>query len=203
MEPHRRVSPAPLVKVWDPLVRVFHWSLVASFALAYLSGEGWDWLHVNAGYLVAGLVVIRVIWGFVGTRHARFADFVRRPRVVRGYLSDLLRLRRHHYLGHNPAGGLMIVALLVALTLTTASGMALYGLDSGAGPLAALAGLGGGFWSDVLEGLHEFSANATVVLIVMHVSGVIVESMLSGENLVRSMWDGKKRDTDRGHERVA
>jgi cytochrome b len=196
MHPHQRSSQAPVIKVWDPLVRVFHWSLVASFAVAYVSSEGWDWLHSNAGYLVAILVGVRVLWGFVGTRHARFADFVRRPSVVRAYLSDLLRLRQHHYLGHNPAGGMMIVALLVMLALTTLSGMTLYGLDSGSGPFAGLAGLGSGLWIEILEGLHELCANATVILVVVHVSGVILESLLSGENLVRAMWDGYKLGPD-------
>lgn len=196
MHPHRRSSPPPVTKVWDPLVRVFHWSLLGGFAVAYVSSEGWDWLHTNAGYVVAMLVGLRVVWGFVGTRHARFSDFVRRPSVVRGYLSDLLRLRQRHYLGHNPAGGLMILALLIMLALTTLSGMTLYALDSGSGPFAGLIGLGNGFWIEVLEGLHEFLANATVILIVAHVAGVILESLLSGENLVRAMWDGYKRGTD-------
>lgn len=201
IHPQPRLPAGPKVKVWDPVVRVFHWTLVASFTLAYLSGEAWDWLHVNSGYLVALLVIVRTAWGFVGTRHARFSDFVRRPSAVRRYLGDLLRLRQRHYLGHNPAGGLMIVTLLALLALTTVSGMALYGLDPGKGPFAGLAGFGNGFWVEVVEGLHEFSANATVVLIVVHVAGVIVESLLSGENLVRAMRDGYKRDANPAQQR--
>ena len=99
------------VKVWDPLVRVFHWTLVIGFFTAYFT-EGEEetlFLHTWAGYTVAGLVLVRLLWGFIGTRHARFSDFVRRPTVVKDYLSDVLRLKPQRYLGHNPAGGLMIV----------------------------------------------------------------------------------------------
>lgn len=183
------------IKVWDPLVRLFHWGLVAAFFAAYFSAESWEWLHVNAGYVVLGLVVFRILWGVVGTRHARFTDFVRGPRVIKTYVSSLLRLQAPRYLGHNPAGGAMIVLLIVMLLLTTLAGLALYGMEEHAGPLAAaVAGLGHG-WEEFFEGIHEFAANATLALAGVHVLGVIAESVLHRENLVRSMWTGYKRST--------
>ena len=102
----------PTVRVWDPFVRVFHWSLVGLFALALATGDEIEWLHLAAGYAIAALVVLRTAWGFVGPRHARFSDFVRPPGAVLGYLRDALRLRAPRHLGHNPAGGAAVAASL-------------------------------------------------------------------------------------------
>jgi len=216
------------VRVWDPLVRLFHWTLVASFAVAYFTGEEESLVHVYAGYIIIGLLAFRVLWGFIGTRHARFGDFLYSPRRTVAYLKGLLGGRPEHYTGHNPAGGWMIIALLVSLALTSYSGLKVYGLE-GHGPLAgggadigliapayaeddddddeheaherraSLSGYAGHeeaegdeegeeFW----EELHEFFANLTVLLIVLHVAGVIVASRLHGENLVRAMITGRK-----------
>ena len=181
-------------KVWDPLVRVFHWTLVIGFFTAYLT-EGEDatlTLHTWAGYTVFGLVLVRLVWGFIGTRHARFTDFVRRPAVVKEYVGSVLRLNPRRYLGHNPAGGLMIVGLIVSLLATTFFGMGLLAIEEQAGPLVGwFGGLGGG-WEDGFEGLHEFFANFALFLVVVHVAGVLVESLLHGENLVRAMFTGRK-----------
>lgn len=184
------------VKVWDPLVRVFHWTLVAGFFTAYLT-EGEDEtlaLHTWAGYTVAGLILVRLVWGLIGTRHARFSDFVRRPAVIKDYLLSVLRLHPRRYLGHNPAGGLMIVFLLISLPATVFFGMGLYAVGEQAGPLAGWLGGLGESWEDVFEGLHEFFANFTLFLVVVHVSGVLVESLLHRENLVRAMITGRKRE---------
>jgi len=186
------------VKVWDPLVRVFHWTLVTAFFTAYLT-EGEDEtlaLHTWAGYTVLGLLLVRLLWGFVGTRHARFSDFVCRPATVKEYLGSVLRLNPRRYLGHNPAGGLMIVALLASLLVTGFSGMALYAVEQHAGPLAGWLGTLGEAWEEVFEGLHELFANFTLFLVVVHVAGVLVESLLHGENLVRAMFTGRKREAD-------
>lgn len=185
------------IKVWDPLVRIFHWSLVVTFFAAWLSGDEWERLHVAAGYAVAGLVAFRLVWGFIGTRHARFSDFVYSPATVVAYLKELAALRARRYLGHNPAGGWMVLALLAALALTTLTGMAAYGTFTVAGALipAARADDEGDHeedGSELFEEAHEFFANLTLLLVVVHVAGVLVSSLLHGENLVRAMISGRK-----------
>ena len=167
------------VKVWDPFVRLFHWSLVAGFALAWLSAEESRSLHEYLGYAVAGLVLARVLWGFVGSRHARFSDFLRPPRAVLAYLGDIARRREARYLGHNPAGAAMIVALLVAIGGTALSGW-LYTTDR--------------FWGvEWVEEAHELLAHLTLALVALHVAGVALASRRHAENLVRAMIDGRKR----------
>jgi cytochrome b len=174
------------VRVWDPLVRAFHWSLVGAFAVAWLSEDVLA-LHTLMGYSVLSLVLVRIGWGFIGTRHARFADFVRCPATVFGYLRAALRLDPPRYLGHNPAGGLMVMVLLGSLLLVTLTGLAAYGAEERAGPLAGWATSAA--WKDV----HEFFANLTLGLVMIHILGVLVESVLHGENLPRAMLTGYKR----------
>lgn len=186
------------VKVWDPLVRVFHWTLVAAFFVAYLTEDDLLDLHVYAGYLIGGLLAFRLVWGLVGSRHARFSDFVKRPSEVWAYLKSLMGLHPRRYLGHNPAGGAMVVALLFSLLITTLSGVALYGAGESAGPMAAsMAGMSD-FWADVLEEVHEFFANFTVALVVFHVLGVLLASLQHRENLVKSMVNGFKEKQTEG-----
>jgi cytochrome b len=181
------------VKVWDPLIRVFHWSLVTAFIVAYITEDHYLGLHVQAGYTIIGLVLFRLLWGLIGTRHARFTDFVRSPHTVLSYLKSLLSRRPAHYLGHNPAGGWMVIALLVVLVLTTLSGLLTYGIgENAAGPFVALGGTPGGFWSEAMEEVHEVLANLTLLLVFVHVAGVIVSSRLHHENLVRAMLTGRK-----------
>src|SRR5689334_1938116 len=107
-------APAPTVRVWDPVIRLFHWTLVAAFATAFLAEEG-GLLHDAAGYVVLGLIGLRLIWGIVGPVHARFADFVPTPAQLVRYLRSVVQGRPERYLGHNPAGGAMIVLLLAAV----------------------------------------------------------------------------------------
>lgn len=181
------------IKVWDPVVRLFHWILVTAFIIAFATEDELMGLHSTAGYTVAALLVLRIVWGLVGTRHARFSDFVFRPRVVVDYVKDTLLLRAKRYLGHNPAGGAMILLMLVSLVVTSATGLAVYGAEEHAGPLAGMmAGTGHGV-EDALEETHEFFANFTLVLAVIHVAGVLLESLVHRENLVRAMWTGRKR----------
>ena len=186
------MSEPKIVRVWDPAVRIFHWTLLPAFVIAYLSGEEIIDLHVFSGYLVGGLVVFRILWGLIGTGHARFSDFVRSPRSILDYLRSLFSAQPQHYLGHNPAGGAMVILLLLMLALTTLSGLAVYGYKELAGPLAFLAAYPV-FEGEGFEEIHEVCANLTVALIVVHVAGVLVSSVLHRENLVRAMITGTKR----------
>ena len=172
------IAPARKVLVWDAPVRLFHWLTVASFAGAYLTAESerWRLLHVTLGYTLAGLVVFRVIWGFVGTRNARFSSFVRGPRAVLRYLKAMTTSQPEHHTGHNPAGALAIMAMLTLAVAVTASGWAVY------------SDIGG----DVLEGLHEFAANAMLAVVGMHIAGVLFASWQGHENLIASMVTGRK-----------
>lgn len=181
------------IRVWDPLVRLFHWSLVAGFATAFIVEDDLLGVHVWAGYLVLALISVRLVWGLIGTRHARFSDFVRGPRTVGAYIRDALRLRAPRYLGHNPAGGAMVVVLLVAVTLTGLSGLAVYGAQELSGPLAPmLSGLSES-WGHLFEEIHEVLANLTLALIVAHVAGVLFSSLAHQENLIGAMLSGFKR----------
>ena len=177
-----RVSAAAtilIVAVWDPFVRVFHWTLAAAFAVAWVSAEELGTIHEWSGYLIAALVATRVLWGFAGTTHARFSDFVHGPRQTLSHLKDTLGLRARRYLGHNPAAGAMVVAMLVMLTTTVVTGIMM---------------ISDAWWgSEWLEEFHEGAANATLLLVGLHLVGVLVTSFEHGENLVRAMVTGKKR----------
>ena len=206
------------VRVWDPVVRVGHWLLVGAFFTAYFTEDELLTVHAWAGYVVAAVVLFRIAWGFIGSEHARFRDFVRGPRATLRYLADIGRNRAKRYLGHNPAGGAMIVALLVCLAITTFSGLELYAIEENAGPLAMQTVIGTGapampslvsaayadnddddhaggseqaeeFWEEI----HEVAANLTLLLVLLHVAGVIVASRSHHENLVRAMLNGRKR----------
>jgi cytochrome b len=181
------------VKVWDPVVRIFHWTLVITFFIDYFTEEELLTLHVWAGYILLSVLGIRILWGFTGTPHARFSDFVTTPSLAFQYLKDTVYLRAKRYIGHNPIGGLMVVVLMVCLVLIGISGLLLYGADEHAGPLAGLFTSGGEPWEDVLEEIHELLANFTLILVLIHVAGVVVESKIHDENLVRAMWDGYKK----------
>ena len=180
------------IKVWDIFVRVFHWLLVLTFVIAYLTGEELETLHVYAGYAVLGLLLLRVVWGFIGPQYARFSDFAYRPSEVKAFLKDTLHLRAQRYIGHNPAGGAMILLMIISLLLTSISGLAFYGIEDGAGPLAMLSGSFAGY-QEAFEELHEFFANLTVLLVFVHVAGVVVESLIHHENLAKAMVTGRKR----------
>ena len=181
------------VKVWDPLVRLFHWILVAAFFTAYFTEGDLQTVHVWAGYTVFGLLVLRLIWGFVGTPHARFSDFIYSPRSVLTYIGEVFTGKAVRYIGHNPAGGMMILLLLLSLLITTVSGVMLYGADQWQGPLGGVLQNTSEHWIDLFEETHEIFANVTLFLVAIHVIGVIWESLLHQENLLRAMFNGRKR----------
>ena len=172
------IMPAAEVIVWDPLVRIFHWSLVAAFFTAFVTGDEESLVHEWAGWIVLGLIAFRLVWGFAGSRHARFRDFVSSPATVAAYLRDLFRGRARRYLGHNPAGGAMILLLLATVGLAAVTG--------------ALMTTDWGWGSKALEETHEALANIAIVLVGIHIAGVLVSSLLHGENLVRAMITGRK-----------
>lgn len=179
------------VKVWDLPVRVFHWFLVAAFFVAYLSEDDFLGVHVWAGYAVIGLVFFRLVWGFVGNRYARFANFVCSPSRLFPYLMDTVHGKAKRYIGHNPAGAAMILLLLFNLLVTSGTGLAVYGAEQHAGPLADVVRGNGEIWEEV----HEIFANLTILLVGIHFLGVVFESWRHRENLVKSMFDGYKTES--------
>lgn len=167
------------ILVWDWPVRLGHWLMVGGFSLAWLTGdsETFRLVHVIAGATVLAVATFRLPWGFIGSRYARFVDFVRGPAAVREYVFSLLRLQPAHHVGHNPAGGWAIVLLLGLAILTGLSGWANYN------------DIGGGF----LEELHEGLAVTMLTVVFIHVAGVLSGSLMHGENLVRAMLNGRKQ----------
>ncbi len=181
------------VKVWDVGIRIFHWSLLATFVISYLTEDDFSTIHVYSGYTMMGLIALRLIWGVIGTRHARFSHFVVRPSAVIAYLIEVYQFRARRYLGHNPAGGAMIVVLLVSLSLTLFFGLLTYGAAEFSGPLAGLAGGVSDSTAHLFKEMHEFFANFSVLLVVFHVLGVVLTSLQHNENLAKSMLTGYKQ----------
>ncbi len=200
------------IYVWDYMVRFFHWTLVLMFTIAYLTGEELDLVHAYAGYYIIGLIGFRIIWGLVGTKYARFSQFITGRRAVIHYLRGLVSSQDTHeekqYIGHNPAGGWMVIALLVSILATGYSGLKVYGLE-GNGPLAVSSAeysqtplpslikvsdnddeeADEEFWEEI----HEFLANFTVFLVFLHIGGVLLSSRKHHQNLIKSMITGYKK----------
>ena len=167
------------ILVWDWPVRLGHWLMVGGFILAWLTSESETWrlVHAFSGSVVITVALFRLPWGFIGSRYARFVDFVRGPGSVVDYLRSLIRLDPDHHTGHNPAGGWAIVLLLALGIATGLVGWAMYNEL-------------GGEW---LEELHEGLAATMLTVVFVHVAGVISGSLLHGENLVQAMITGHKR----------
>lgn len=210
------------VRVWDPFVRAAHWSIVLAFTIAYVAEEPIA-LHVWAGYVVGLFAVARILWGFIGPQYARFSDFVTWPWTGLAYLFALFGRKAERHLGHSPAGGLMVIALLAGLLAVTYTGLQLYALADGAGPLSSFvakapvverpagqaqrtppAGVerrfdereGGDSFSPEVRSareMHEVVANLTLLLVILHIAGVLVASWAHHENLIKAMFDGQKR----------
>ena len=163
-------------RLWDPFVRLFHWTLVLLFAGAWLTGDEFDRVHEVLGYAIVALLLVRIVWGFVGSEHARFRDFVQAPSTVPAYARDTLAGKARRYSGHNPLGGVMVLLLIAGLSTTAGTGW--------------LMTVGGeSYW---LEEVHEVAANGMRLPIAGHVAGVLFSSVAHGENLVRGMLTGMK-----------
>lgn len=222
---------SPQVPVWDLVVRVGHWLLVLLFFVAWFTDDDLLSLHSWAGYGIGLYIVVRIIWGFVGSKHARFSDFAYGPAKAALYLKELISFRAKRYIGHSPAGGLMVYALLASLAATTVTGVALLAVEENAGPMASWLGrqtrleetvqrpglLGAPFSAsededdrdenhndnnhenndedqeEALEEIHEFFSNLTLLLIIIHIAGVVLASVVHKENLALSMVTGRKR----------
>lgn len=205
------------VHVWDLFVRIFHWTLVVAFVTAYFTAEEENIIHIYSGYTVLCLILSRVIWGFVGTKYARFNNFIYSPFTVLQYLKGLVTGNPKHYLGHNPAGGYMVVALLLSLLVVTVSGLKVYAIEEGLGPLAEDNNRltiiknvyadkdeyeyeyekdnddhedeAEEFWEEI----HEFSTNVSLILIFLHIAGVLISSHVHKQNLIIPMITGRKK----------
>lgn len=167
------------LRVWDLPTRIFHWSLVASFTIAFFTAESERLrdIHVLAGYTLAGLIAFRLVWGFVGGGYSRFAEFLPTPQKLIDYLKSLLQGNPQHHVGHNPAGAVAIFLLLACGVVASFSGWAVY------------EDVGGHF----VEELHEGASNGMLAIVVIHIAGVIVSSWLHRENLVLAMLTGWKK----------
>lgn len=202
---------AATLRIWDPLVRVIHWGLVAAFATAWLTADEVQPVHEIAGYTVAVLVAFRLIWGFAGSRYARFAQFVKGPGATLAYLGSMLRGGERRYLGHNPAGAAMIVALLLTLSGTAFTGWLMAEPD-GVALLPALPQIVSPAWADddgdaygegrevegPLKEVHETLANLMLLLVAAYVGGVVLASIRHRENLARAMITGEKHAPEPG-----
>ena len=174
-----RLGAPDMVRVWDWPLRAYHWALAVFVLIAWFTPNKYDSLHRFAGYTVLGLIVFRLGWGFFGTRYSRFRTLKRRLRATPQYLWNLRRGKTGRYLGLNPAGAAMLVAMLLLLAVSTISGW-----------MQVTVRFFGVWW---VEDTHAFSSDAVMVLVVLHVLGVLVMCALQKENLVRAMISGWKR----------
>ena len=174
-----RLARPALVKVWDPFVRLFHWALVGFFAFSFLTGDEWKDAHIVSGYVIGALVTFRVLWGLIGSEHARFVNFIYSPVTVLRFIAESAALKAKRYLGHNPAGGAMVIALLLMISGIVTTG---YMMTTDA------------YWGiEWVEDTHKVLVYSTLGLILLHIAGVVLASLEHRENLVRAMITGKKR----------
>ncbi len=183
----------PVIPVWDRFVRFFHWGLVAVILTAGITGfildASWITFHVWSGAIAAGLLVLRIIWGFTGGTYARFSSFVTSPKRILAYFNALRSGQEKRHIGHNPLGGAMVLALIATIFAVVISGSIVLGGALKTGPFAALVPY---FFGDQLTEVHEFLAILLLVLIAAHIGGVIFESRRHRENLAHAMIHGKK-----------
>ena len=178
------------VKVWDILVRIFHWSLVLFVSVLFITEDDFLSIHSYAGYTVLLLLGFRIVWGFIGTYHARFSSFITTPKAAINYLKEEIAGDAKRYIGHNPAGAIMIFGLIITLILTAFTGMATIATE-GKGPLADT--FIASFSGELLGEIHGLFTNVLLLLVILHIGGVIFSSLAEEENLIKAMITGRKR----------
>jgi len=176
--PADRTAPRTIA-VWDLPLRLWHWALAICVLAAWFTPTVYDRLHRIVGYTVLGLLAFRLVWGFLGSRYSRFRMVGVRLRAAPGYLWNLRRGMTGRYIGLNPAGTLMLVALLASLAVSTITGV-----------MSVTVTFFGVWW---VEDTHHYSSDAVIVLVVLHVVGVVLMGILQRENLIRAMITGRKR----------
>jgi cytochrome b len=190
--------------VWDLVIRIGHWVLLSAVVISLVTRGEPETLHLLAGYVILGWVLVRLFWGFAGPKHARFASFLAAPGEAVTYLVDLVRGKAQRHVGHSPAGGWMVLALLIALSGSAATGLAMENRVAPPALLAPLLADEGGEEAGVIENdadgaespweeAHEAFANLVLGLVIVHALGVALASFAHRENLVRAMVDGRKR----------
>ena len=179
------------ILIWDIPTRLFHWTLALSFAVAWLTSESDEWLgvHVFFGYLMLGMVAFRVLWGLVGTHYARFSSFWFGPNDALTYLRQVMKGHAARHIGHNPTGSAAIYLLLLLTVAVGLTGFFTLGTEEQQGAAAG--------WLSIAQGrtfkkLHEAFAIGMLLLVIGHIAGVVIESVLHKENLARSMVTGTK-----------
>lgn len=171
-------SPTQIIQIWDPFVRVFHWAVAILFLLNYWVLEEGDPPHKWAGYIILGLLSLRIIWGFIGPERARFTNFFPTPTRVKHHIHQLRCQQVDPCEGHNPLGGAMVIALMLMLLFTGLTGW-----------LQTFREYRGEEW---LEDLHEFAANFTLMLVIIHISAVFIMTKLTAIPLLKTMITGKR-----------
>ncbi|RLL53685.1 cytochrome B [Mariprofundus sp. EBB-1] len=189
------------ILIWDPLLRIFHALLAVCFLAAYYVEDDMLKLHVLLGSIVFGLIIFRLFWGIFGTEHARFSDFIYSITQIKNHLLSLVFWKPSHHSGHTPAGGVMIFFLLAGLLILTISGIMLYGLENDVIPFAHR-------MADMnldsiifIEQLHSLIADTLILAVLLHIAGVLVESILQQQNLMKAMITGYKKVRSQHHER--
>lgn len=181
-----------LIRIWDLPTRMFHWLFAVACIVAWVTGDDARCtdLHTFSGYAALALLGFRLLWGVLGGRYARFTQFVRGPAAVIRHLRGLARGTRQHHPGHNPAGGWAVLVLLTLVGLLGLSGIAVLGGEEGAGPLAGHLSIAQGV---AMHGWHQALAWGLLAMVILHLVGVALESLLQRENLPRAMLSGNKR----------
>ncbi|CAB1367703.1 cytochrome b/b6 domain-containing protein [Denitratisoma oestradiolicum] len=195
----RRSRQEPLVKVWDRVVRLGHWLLVISFFVIYLRSRKFP-IHAYAGYLMTLLLLLRIVWGFFGSKAARFRSFLFGPREMIAYTRDTLSGHARYYASHNPLGAAMVFTLLPLLLANCLIGLLIYSSGQQLGPFGSLVPSD---WEDVLIPVHHVLGDGLAVLALVHIIGTLWAGWLHRENYILAMMTGLKRVPRDSHEALA